>query len=164
VDFKIVWTLRSRQDLRELATFIARDNPSAALKLGDLIFGRVDSLQNFPELGRVVPERNQSNLREIIVKNYRVIYRIRQHSRAPQNKKRPAVSRRARVIKSKTQQPTLASSSLFSTFTILNCSACMPVSARKDSLPKYRFSISMRCFSSSVRRRSSTVGWSTMRS
>ena len=32
--------------------------------------------------------------------------------------------------------PTLASSSLVSTFTILNCSACIPVSARKDSLPK----------------------------
>jgi hypothetical protein len=34
------------------------------------------------------------------------------------------------------QDPTLASSSLFSTFTILNCSACMPVSARNESLPK----------------------------
>jgi hypothetical protein len=33
-------------------------------------------------------------------------------------------------------KPMCASSSLFSTFTILNCSACMPVSARKDSLPK----------------------------
>ena len=60
--------------------------------------------------------------------------------------------------------PTLASSSPFSTFTILNCSACIPVSARNDSLPKYRFSISMRCFSSSVRSRSSTVGCTTMRS
>ncbi len=32
--------------------------------------------------------------------------------------------------------PTLASSSFDSTFTILNCSACIPVSARKESLPK----------------------------
>jgi len=77
VDFKIVWTLRSRQDLREIATFIARDNPAAAIKLGDLIFARVDSLENFPELGRVVPERNQASIREIVVKNYRVVYRLR---------------------------------------------------------------------------------------
>jgi toxin ParE1/3/4 len=78
VDFKIVWTLRSREDLRDIATFIAKDNPAAALKLGDLIFARVDTLEKFPELGRVVPERNQPNLREIVVKNYRIVYRLRQ--------------------------------------------------------------------------------------
>jgi len=33
--FKIVWTLRARQDLRDIATFIAAENPSAALILGD---------------------------------------------------------------------------------------------------------------------------------
>jgi plasmid stabilization system protein ParE len=38
VDFKIVWTLRSREDLRDIATFIAKDNPPAALKLGEMIF------------------------------------------------------------------------------------------------------------------------------
>ena len=77
MDFKIVWTLRSREDLRDIATFIAKDNPPAALKLGELIFARVDTLERFPELGRVVPERNQPNLREMVVKNYRVIYRVR---------------------------------------------------------------------------------------
>jgi addiction module RelE/StbE family toxin len=78
VDFKIVWTLRSREDLRDIGMFIAKDNPPAALKLGDLIFARVDTLEKFPELGRVVPERNQPNLREIVVKNYRIVYRLRQ--------------------------------------------------------------------------------------
>ena len=34
------------------------------------------------------------------------------------------------------QEPTLASSSLVITFWILNCSACMPGSERKESLPK----------------------------
>ena len=76
MDFKIVWTLRSREDLRDIATFIAKDNPPAALKLGELIFARVDTLETFPELGRVVPERNQSNIREIVVKNYRLVYRV----------------------------------------------------------------------------------------
>ena len=40
MDFKIVWTLRSREDLRDLATFISKDNPPAALKLGEQIFAR----------------------------------------------------------------------------------------------------------------------------
>ena len=78
MDFKIVWTLRAREDLRDIAKFIAKDNPSAALKLGDLIFDRVNMLEKFPELGRVVPERNQPNIREIVVKNYRLVYRVHQ--------------------------------------------------------------------------------------
>jgi toxin ParE1/3/4 len=77
VDYKVVWTLRSREDLRNIAVFIARDNSAAALRLGDLIFQRVDSLQNFPELGRIVPERSQPTIREIVVGNYRIVYRVR---------------------------------------------------------------------------------------
>jgi toxin ParE1/3/4 len=82
VDFKIVWTLRSREDLRDIATFIAKDNPAAALKLGDLIFARVDTLEKCPELGRIVPERNQPNIREIVVKNYRLVYRVHQKEKS----------------------------------------------------------------------------------
>ena len=77
MDFKIVWTLRSRQDLRHIASFIAKDNPSAALKFGELIFARVDMLKKFPEVGRIVPERSQSHIREIVVKPYRIVYRLR---------------------------------------------------------------------------------------
>ncbi|MGA2788810.1 MAG: type II toxin-antitoxin system RelE/ParE family toxin [Verrucomicrobiota bacterium] len=77
MDYKVVWTLRSREDLRNIAVFIARDNSAAALRLGDLIFQRVDSLQNFPELGRIVPERSQPTTREIVVGNYRIVYRVR---------------------------------------------------------------------------------------
>ena len=77
MDYKVVWTLRSREDLRNIAVFIARDNSAAALRLGDSIFQRVDSLQNFPELGRIVPERSQPAIREIVVGNYRIVYRVR---------------------------------------------------------------------------------------
>lgn len=77
MDFKIVWTLRSRQDLRNIASFIAKDDPPAALKFGDLIFARVDTLERFPEIGRIVPERGQPHIREIVVKPYRIVYRLR---------------------------------------------------------------------------------------
>jgi plasmid stabilization system protein ParE len=77
VDFKIVWTLRSREDLRDIATFIAKDNPPAALKLGEQIFARVDTLEKFSELGRIVPERGQPHIREIVVRPYRIVYRLR---------------------------------------------------------------------------------------
>jgi len=38
------------------------------------IFDAVDRLARFPQSGRVVPEMNNENTREIIVGNYRVIY------------------------------------------------------------------------------------------
>jgi plasmid stabilization system protein ParE len=38
--------------------------------------GRTDSLANFPQLGRVVPEQNDENIREIILRPYRIIYQV----------------------------------------------------------------------------------------
>jgi plasmid stabilization system protein ParE len=37
----------------------------------------VDTLAKFPEIGRIVPERNQPHLREIVVRPYRIVYRLR---------------------------------------------------------------------------------------
>jgi plasmid stabilization system protein ParE len=36
-----------------------------------------DRLLRFPELGRVVPEFGQATLRELIVRPYRLVYRLR---------------------------------------------------------------------------------------
>jgi plasmid stabilization system protein ParE len=41
------------------------------------VFKRIEQLELFPYSGRVVPEYNQPNLREIIYQNYRVIYRVK---------------------------------------------------------------------------------------
>jgi len=38
---------------------------------------RAESVAAFPEIGRVVPEFRQPNLREVICRSYRVIYRLR---------------------------------------------------------------------------------------
>jgi toxin ParE1/3/4 len=37
----------------------------------------VERLASLPESGRVVPERSDPQLREVIVRPYRVVYRIR---------------------------------------------------------------------------------------
>jgi plasmid stabilization system protein ParE len=47
VDYKVVWTLRSREDLRDISIFIARDNPVAALKLGGVDFSARGFTANF---------------------------------------------------------------------------------------------------------------------
>jgi len=37
----------------------------------------VERLVKFPESGRIVPERNDPHVREIIFGNYRIVYRLR---------------------------------------------------------------------------------------
>ncbi len=73
---QIIWSLQARDDLREIVTFIAADNPAIAEAFGFRLMSRVDLLVNFPRLGRVVPEENDENIREIILRPYRIIYKV----------------------------------------------------------------------------------------
>ena len=74
--YKIIWSLQARDDLREIVSFIAADNPVAAESFGLQLMTRTDSLADFPQLGRVVPELGDENTREIILRPYRIIYRV----------------------------------------------------------------------------------------
>ena len=73
---KIVWSPLAIDRASEIADYIARDKPSAAEKWIDTIFSKVEHLKTSPEIGRIVPEINNSQFREIIFGNYRIIYRI----------------------------------------------------------------------------------------
>jgi toxin ParE1/3/4 len=73
---KIIWSLHARDDLREIVTFIAADNPTVAESFGLRLMSKVDVLANFPLIGRVVLEENDENLREIILRPYRIIYEV----------------------------------------------------------------------------------------
>ena len=74
--FKIIWSEQARDDLQSIVLFIARDNPPVAEAFGYLLMSKVDSLAQFPQLGRAVPEENDETVREIIVRPYRVIYKV----------------------------------------------------------------------------------------
>jgi len=52
------------------------DKPTVANDWAIEIFDFVEKLIDFPQLGRVVPEINDKNYREIIKGNYRIIYRV----------------------------------------------------------------------------------------
>ena len=62
----------------EIEEYIARDNPAAGEAHIDLLFQRVEALTSFAHRGRRLPERPNDDLREIIVKGYRIIYRVRE--------------------------------------------------------------------------------------
>jgi plasmid stabilization system protein ParE len=46
------------------------------MSFGYELISETDRLQEFPELGRSVPEYRDDNIREIIFRPYRIVYRI----------------------------------------------------------------------------------------
>ncbi len=74
--YRVVWAEAALVDLRDLVRYIARDDRKVAKRFGDLVVTKVDSLQTFPRIGRIVPEYREDLLRELIVSPYRIIYEI----------------------------------------------------------------------------------------
>jgi plasmid stabilization system protein ParE len=74
--FKIIWSRQARDDLRDIVTFIAEDNQPVAESFGFRLMAKVDLLAQFPEIGRMVPEEQDANIREIIFPPYRIVYRV----------------------------------------------------------------------------------------
>ena len=72
---KVTWTEQAWGRLLEIERFVARDDPRAAARLVDKLIDRGDALVAHPERGRRLPEIPDSGLRELIVGNYRLVYR-----------------------------------------------------------------------------------------
>ncbi|MGD0168979.1 MAG: type II toxin-antitoxin system RelE/ParE family toxin [Smithella sp.] len=73
---KIVWSPLAVDRASEIAEYIAQDKPLAADKWINTVFSKVEQLASSPEIGRVVPEIQNDQFRELIYGNYRIIYRI----------------------------------------------------------------------------------------
>ncbi len=79
--FKLIWAPSARLDLKDIAAFIAEDNPSAAERFVRSLFQAMERLADFPESGRIVPEFGDPNIREVIRKPCRIVYSIRRRKR-----------------------------------------------------------------------------------
>lgn len=73
---EIRWTHQALDDVEKIRDYISRDSVYYARLFVTKIFNAVKPLELFPECGRNVPELGQTNIREIILGNYRIIYRI----------------------------------------------------------------------------------------
>jgi len=74
---KIVWTELSIVDLKEIFDYIAVDSIRYATITTNTIYQRVQPISDNPFIGRIVPEFNEKLIRELLVGNYRIIYRIK---------------------------------------------------------------------------------------
>ena len=74
---KIIWTQRSLTDLKSIAEYISQDSIKYASHTIERIIDVTLHLEHNPRIGRMVPEVGRDDkTREIILGNYRIIYKI----------------------------------------------------------------------------------------
>jgi len=74
---KVQWTNRAKSRLHLIYEYIAEDSPKTALKVIDRLTNRSRQLNALPNTGRRVAEYDQDDIRELLERPYRIIYRIK---------------------------------------------------------------------------------------
>jgi addiction module RelE/StbE family toxin len=72
----VKWSVPARNDLKQIHDYIAKDSKYYARKVIQEIVSKTEALTKLPEIGRIVPEISDQNIRELIVYSYRLIYEI----------------------------------------------------------------------------------------
>jgi len=73
---QIICTKRAITDLDSIAEYIAVDSEYAAQKFIQELIKKTNSLLNYPEKGRPIPENIAGKYRQILHKSYRIIYKL----------------------------------------------------------------------------------------
>lgn len=63
-------------DLDNITDYIALDSPRHAIIFSEKVFERLEILHDFQNSGRIVPEFQNEEIRELILGSYRIVYRI----------------------------------------------------------------------------------------
>lgn len=72
----MIWSPLALERVADIAIWIAQQQPTAAARTVEELFGAAERLVQFPQSGRQVPEFERPNLREIVHRQYRIVYRI----------------------------------------------------------------------------------------
>lgn len=77
---KLLWAAQARQDLVEIRRYIARHNPKAARQWIERLRNKARAAAAAPLAGRIVPEFQQDDIREVFLRSYRIVYHVRKDS------------------------------------------------------------------------------------
>lgn len=78
MDRKVIWSFEAISDLEAIAEYISKDSKYYATSFVQKVLEVSKSLSKFYERGRIVPELINPEIREIFVKEYRLIYQIKE--------------------------------------------------------------------------------------
>ena len=77
---KVLWTKESLLRLQEIEVYISKDNPIVAVEFVEKLISIAETLIDNPKKGRVVPELSLENIRELLHRNYRIVYLVKKNS------------------------------------------------------------------------------------
>ena len=73
---RVVWTAQATHDIHAIWLYITRNSEANADAVYEDIYQAATRSSEFPGAGRIVPEFQRQDIREILVRPYRLIYRI----------------------------------------------------------------------------------------
>ncbi|MGB3588958.1 MAG: type II toxin-antitoxin system RelE/ParE family toxin [Tunicatimonas sp.] len=73
---KVNWTRQAIEDIYEIREYYQPRSAKYAEQLTNKIFEKETLLEKHPQIGRMVPEVEQEEIREMIYKNYRIVYHV----------------------------------------------------------------------------------------
>ena len=76
---EVIWTEPALDSLKSIFEYIAGDSFVYAERVVNHVLAAPKKLSEFPFCGRMVPEFQDKNIRELIYGSYRIIYQIRQN-------------------------------------------------------------------------------------
>ena len=74
---KVLWTENALKHLLDIYEYISQNSPTYATRMVDRLTRRSEQITNFPMSGREVPEYEAEDIREVIEKPYRIIYKVK---------------------------------------------------------------------------------------
>lgn len=72
----VILSNTAKNDLKKIHDYILRDSKFYANKVIDEIISKVDRLNDYPQMGRIIPEMADPMIREIFAYSYRIIYQL----------------------------------------------------------------------------------------
>lgn len=72
----VYWTPEAQSRLEDIEAYIAKDSPSAAKDMVGRLLRRARQLEVAPLSGRQVPDYRGEDIRELLERPYRLIYRV----------------------------------------------------------------------------------------
>jgi toxin ParE1/3/4 len=82
MDYTVILSPRAVGDLEAIIRYIALENPTADGKVGQNLLNKTKELSQFPFKGQKVPEFNNSDIRQVILKPYCIVYRVESMNRS----------------------------------------------------------------------------------
>ncbi len=73
---KVRWTALSQRDLLAIGAYIAADDPAAAREWVAKLKAKAHAAALVPLAGRAVPELGRTDVREVRLRTYRIVYRV----------------------------------------------------------------------------------------